>query len=50
MKYSEIFMMKTSWFFDSQILAILKQAENRVHIIELCRDDLPPKKMVRLKS
>lgn len=30
--------MKTSRFSDSQILAILKQAENGVPVTELCRE------------
>lgn len=29
--------MKKSWFTDSQILAILKQAENGMPVTELCR-------------
>jgi putative transposase len=28
--------MKTSWFSDSQILAILKQAEDGLPVLELC--------------
>ena len=38
--------MKTSRFSDSQILVILKQAENDVPVTELCRElTLPPESM-----
>jgi len=36
MKYTEIFTMKTARFSDSQVLAILNQAENGVPVTELC--------------